>query len=250
MLENVPQLCCIILYIRYNGGYPSTNTRFSLIMSVLQIIAAILNYIVVHCPQCKADCHVILYQLEMKVEPKNTASSSLVTSSSNSSFPIELAQDLGNRIRRRKGRKSSLRQKICRALECNKNEIEIGYIQVNECGCIVNIVHYLIGIERSLRPLYEEKSNSINKEFELHFGFNQIKPEVNVIVTYMDKRTISSVQLYTQVSSEELPSTNHDTNKRIKKWKRGIDEEEEEDEEEIRDEVVNSPSSLSWRKTI
>eukprot|EP01084_Bolivina_argentea_P015436 28896_1 len=63
LLENIPQLIFSGLYIGYRGS-PSSNTILSIIMSILQILAAIVNFIVMRIP---TDCHIVCYDLEMKV---------------------------------------------------------------------------------------------------------------------------------------------------------------------------------------
>merc|ERR1712154_419185 len=63
LLENIPQLCFSLLYMNYTG-YPSNNTILSLTMSILQILSAIINYIVMRIP---TDCYPIQYDLEMKI---------------------------------------------------------------------------------------------------------------------------------------------------------------------------------------
>ena len=64
LMENIPQLGCSLLYTYYLGT-PSTNTVVSLTMSVLQLLAAILNFLILRRP---TDCYAITYDLEMTVK--------------------------------------------------------------------------------------------------------------------------------------------------------------------------------------
>eukprot|EP01083_Nonionella_stella_P019234 53445_1 len=64
LLENVPQLFCSLFYILYLG-VASHNTVLAMIVSALQIVATVTNYIVTYRP---SDCRAIEYDLQMEID--------------------------------------------------------------------------------------------------------------------------------------------------------------------------------------
>ena len=158
-LENIPQLIFSSLYVTYRGK-PSQNSILSMIFSVLQIIATVVNWIV----NCRSsDCKIFQYDLEMIVSEKPmttrmVSTGEVVTESDEESSEFDdskspvtpmvfdmrksfLSQEQKNRIRQKKERKASLRRWLCTELGLRLNCIEIGYITLTPKGCIVRILH-------------------------------------------------------------------------------------------------------------
>lgn len=165
-LENIPQLIFAITYIMYMGT-PSKNTILSMVLSVLQITATIVNWIV----NCRSkDCKIIQYDLEMLVGDKHkkqiySKSDDMVEDgedSEDSELDLEsdpttrdkndylsifdlprchLSKPQKRQIRQRKERKASLRRWLCTELGLRLNCIEIGYITLTPTGCIVRVLH-------------------------------------------------------------------------------------------------------------
>eukprot|EP01084_Bolivina_argentea_P057456 104976_1 len=168
--ENIPQVCCAMLYIYYRGT-PTQNTVLSLIMSLLQILNAILNFIAMRIPN---DCHIIQYDLEMKVGETLQSQYFVCLKRASSDTDIDIDEDIAihdvctltkkqkQQIGDKKERKSSLRRWICTELSLRLNAVEIGYVTLTPNGCIVHMIHYIF--ESEALAFQNDKNSNLNSE--------------------------------------------------------------------------------------